>query len=207
MLPTSEGVRNIPRYWNVVPEQSGAVFFCSEQKVRFSRMRDEQQPADKREHGQRRKERKHSTRQLHGRQYSFTPTHKLLLMTNYKPHADARDQAFWSRACLLEFGMRFVARPKAPDERWPTPPSRRNSDRSAAASWPGWCGAALPFRSWDWPFPSRSLWLLRSTATRRTASRNFLMSVVFYGQKQPSRQVSSMRLTRPGARRTSLVVV
>ncbi len=35
-----------------------------------------------------------STRQLHGRQYSFTPTHKLLLMTNYKPHADARDQAF-----------------------------------------------------------------------------------------------------------------
>ena len=58
-----------------------------------------------------------STRQLHGRQYSFTPTHKLLLMTNYKPHADARDQAFWSRACLLEFGMRFVEHPKTPNER------------------------------------------------------------------------------------------
>src|SRR5262249_27262292 len=34
-----------------------------------------------------------STRQLHGKQYTFTPTHKLLLMTNYKPHADARDKA------------------------------------------------------------------------------------------------------------------
>lgn len=58
-----------------------------------------------------------STRQLHGRQYSFTPTHKLLLMTNYKPHADARDQAFWSRACLIEFGIRFVTHPQAPNER------------------------------------------------------------------------------------------
>ena len=58
-----------------------------------------------------------SARQLHGRQYSFSPTHKLLLMTNYKPHADARDKAFWSRACLLEFGVRFVDAPKAPNER------------------------------------------------------------------------------------------
>jgi len=58
-----------------------------------------------------------STRQLHGKQYSFTPTHKLLLMTNYKPHADARDKAFWSRACLIEFGIRFVDRTEAVNER------------------------------------------------------------------------------------------
>ena len=62
-----------------------------------------------------------SARQLHGRQYSFSPTHKLLLMTNYKPHADARDQAFWSRACLLEFGVRFVDAPKAQSERQADP--------------------------------------------------------------------------------------
>jgi putative DNA primase/helicase len=62
-----------------------------------------------------------STRQLHGRQYSFTPTHKLLLMTNYKPHADARDQAFWSRACLIEFGIRFVTHPQASNERQADP--------------------------------------------------------------------------------------
>jgi len=58
-----------------------------------------------------------SARQLHGRQYSFTPTHKLFLMTNYKPHADARDKAFWSRACLIELGIRFVEHPQAPNER------------------------------------------------------------------------------------------
>ncbi len=38
-------------------------------------------------------------------------------MTNYKPHADARDKAFWSRACLIEFGLRFIDDPKAPNER------------------------------------------------------------------------------------------
>jgi putative DNA primase/helicase len=58
-----------------------------------------------------------SARKLHGHQYTFIPTHKLLLMTNYKPHADARDKAFWSRACLIEFGLRFIDDPKAPNER------------------------------------------------------------------------------------------
>ena len=78
-----------------------------------------------------------STRQLHGRQYSFTPTHKLLLMTNYKPHADARDQAFWSQACLLEFGMRFVERPKAPNERQADPGLKEQlkEERSGILAW------------------------------------------------------------------------
>ncbi len=58
-----------------------------------------------------------SARKLHGHQYTFTPTHKLLLITNYKPHADARDKAFWSRACLIEFGLRFIDNPQAPNER------------------------------------------------------------------------------------------
>ena len=56
-------------------------------------------------------------RQVYGKQYTFPPTHKLLLVTNYKPHADARDMAFWSRACLIEFGIRFVDSPQAPNER------------------------------------------------------------------------------------------
>src|SRR5260370_467817 len=58
-----------------------------------------------------------SAPQLHGRQDSFSPTHKIFLLTNYKPHSDARDKAFWSRACLLEFGVRFVDAPKASNER------------------------------------------------------------------------------------------
>jgi putative DNA primase/helicase len=57
-----------------------------------------------------------STRQLHGKQYTFTPTHKMLLMTNYKPHADAKDKAFWSRACLIQFNLRFVDKPQAANE-------------------------------------------------------------------------------------------
>lgn len=78
-----------------------------------------------------------STRQLHGRQYSFTPTHKLLLMTNYKPHADARDQAFWSRACLIEFGVRFVAHPQAPHERQADPhlKEKLKEERSGILAW------------------------------------------------------------------------
>ena len=78
-----------------------------------------------------------STRQLHGRQYSFIPTHKLLLMTNYKPHADARDQAFWSRACLVEFGIRFVERPHAPNERQADPGLKETlkEERSGILAW------------------------------------------------------------------------
>ena len=78
-----------------------------------------------------------STRQLHGRQYSFTPTHKLLLMTNYKPHADARDQAFWSRACLIEFGIRFVAHPQASNERQADPhlKEKLKQERSGILAW------------------------------------------------------------------------
>jgi putative DNA primase/helicase len=58
-------------------------------------------------------------RQILGHQYSFAPTHKLLLMTNYRPHASADDEAFWPRACLIEFGIRFLTdpNPEAPNER------------------------------------------------------------------------------------------
>jgi phage/plasmid-associated DNA primase len=58
-------------------------------------------------------------------------------MTNYKPHADARDQAFWSRACLLEFGMRFVERPKAPNERQADPglKEKLRQERSGILAW------------------------------------------------------------------------
>lgn len=78
-----------------------------------------------------------SARPLYGKQYTFTPTHKLLLMTNYKPHADSRDKAFWSRACLIEFGMRFVSEPQAPNER-PADPHLKTAlkqERSGILAW------------------------------------------------------------------------
>ena len=78
-----------------------------------------------------------SARQLHGRQYTFTPTHKLLLMTNYKPHADARDKAFWSRACLIEFGIRFVEHPQASNERKADPhlKEKLKQERNGILGW------------------------------------------------------------------------
>jgi putative DNA primase/helicase len=76
-------------------------------------------------------------RQLHGKQYSFTPTHKLLLMTNYKPHAEARDKAFWTRACLIEFGLRFVTDPHASNERQADPTLKETllQERSGILAW------------------------------------------------------------------------
>jgi|SRR5271157_1768684 len=41
----------------------------------------------------------------------FDQTHTLFLHTNFKPHADPADEAFWARACLIEFNMRFVEDP------------------------------------------------------------------------------------------------
>jgi putative DNA primase/helicase len=56
-------------------------------------------------------------RQLYGRDYTFAPSHLLILLTNHKPHADAQDAAFWDRLCPIIFSMRFVDHPAAPNER------------------------------------------------------------------------------------------
>src|SRR5205085_5077431 len=56
-------------------------------------------------------------RQLYGRDYSFAPSHLLILLTNNKPHADAQDSAFWDRLCPIIFNIRFVDHPAASNER------------------------------------------------------------------------------------------
>ena len=56
-------------------------------------------------------------RQLYGRDYTFAPSHLLILLTNNKPHADAQDSAFWDRLCPIIFTIRFVDHPAAPNER------------------------------------------------------------------------------------------
>lgn len=57
-----------------------------------------------------------TARQLHGKQYSFAPTHTLFLMTNDLPHANADDQALWDRMVAIPFLQRFVDDPQAPNE-------------------------------------------------------------------------------------------
>jgi P4 family phage/plasmid primase-like protien len=56
-------------------------------------------------------------RQLYGRDYTFAPSHLLVLLTNNKPHADAKDSAFWDRLCPVTFNLRFVDSAAAPNER------------------------------------------------------------------------------------------
>lgn len=47
----------------------------------------------------------------------FKPTHKVMLITNHKPHIPADDQAAWDRVLLVEFRTRFFDNPTAPHER------------------------------------------------------------------------------------------
>lgn len=55
-------------------------------------------------------------RQLYSREYTFTPTHLLILLTRHRPEADAADSAFWERLCPFTFNMRFVEKPERPNE-------------------------------------------------------------------------------------------
>lgn len=56
-------------------------------------------------------------RQLYGKEYAFAPSHLLLLLTNNRPHADAKDKAFWERICPITFHMRFVDSPSGSHDR------------------------------------------------------------------------------------------
>jgi putative DNA primase/helicase len=56
-------------------------------------------------------------RHLYGEDFTFEPSHLLVLLTNNKPHADASDKAFWERLCPITFNLRFVDQPQAPNER------------------------------------------------------------------------------------------
>ena len=51
------------------------------------------------------------------REISFTPTHKLILLTNHRPRADAYDEAFWHRLRLVPFVFSFVDEPKKVNDR------------------------------------------------------------------------------------------
>lgn len=57
------------------------------------------------------------TRQLYTREYTFDPTHLLILLTNNRPEADSADSAFWERICPIVFNRRFVEQPERPNER------------------------------------------------------------------------------------------
>ncbi|MEW6187695.1 MAG: phage/plasmid primase, P4 family [Thermodesulfobacteriota bacterium] len=50
-------------------------------------------------------------------QVNFQPSHKLVLLTNHRPHADASDYALFQRLHLIPFTLSFVDDPQKPNER------------------------------------------------------------------------------------------
>jgi len=58
------------------------------------------------------------------RQVNFRPTHKIILSTNNRPHADAQDYALFSRILLIPFNLAFVPEPD------PTKPNERKADKN-----------------------------------------------------------------------------
>jgi putative DNA primase/helicase len=58
-----------------------------------------------------------NARTLYTRPITFAPTHKVMLITNPRPHIPADDQALWDRVLPIEFPIRFVDNPIAPNER------------------------------------------------------------------------------------------
>ncbi|MHC1791819.1 DNA primase family protein [Solidesulfovibrio sp.] len=57
-------------------------------------------------------------RPLQGSMMEIRPTHKMFVLANEQPNAPASDQAFWDRAVVVNFNLRFVeGDPQAPNER------------------------------------------------------------------------------------------
>lgn len=76
-------------------------------------------------------------RQLYGKEFDFSPTHLMLVITNFKPHASSDDMALWDRVKLVSFDTRFVDRPAKENER-PRDPSLGKTleeERSGILAW------------------------------------------------------------------------
>jgi putative DNA primase/helicase len=71
------------------------------------------------------------------RQVNFPPTHKVILLTNHKPHAPANDDALWVRLHLIPFNVSFVDNPTKPNER-PRNPSLPEDLKGEASGILGW---------------------------------------------------------------------
>jgi len=71
-------------------------------------------------------------RQRYSREYSFLPTHLLILLTNHQPEANPADGVFWERLCPLRFNIRFVDTPEGSNERKHDPELRAALEAEAS---------------------------------------------------------------------------
>ena len=59
-----------------------------------------------------------SARHLYSKEVvNFSPTHTLVLQTNFLPKAPTDDHAFWERALIIPFGAHFVENPNEENQR------------------------------------------------------------------------------------------
>jgi P4 family phage/plasmid primase-like protien len=143
-----------------------------------------------------------TARWLNANPVTFMPTHTLFLQTNRKPQAPADDDALWERVKVIEFKVRFVDEPKAPDEHRAIRNWRQPCAPKPRVSWPGWCGAAstgcgVASR----PRPASS-WRAIPTAKKRVSSRSSLPPARKPSYSQPKAARSTPRM-KAGAKRTS----
>jgi putative DNA primase/helicase len=70
-------------------------------------------------------------------QISFKATHKLILLTNHRPHAPANDYALWARIHLIPFTQSFVENPTLDNEHEVDPdlPSRLREEAPGILAW------------------------------------------------------------------------
>jgi putative DNA primase/helicase len=57
-----------------------------------------------------------NVRTLNSKPITFTPSHKLFLITNNRPKITFEDSAIWERVQLIEFNVSFVDKPKGDDK-------------------------------------------------------------------------------------------
>ena len=71
------------------------------------------------------------------RQITFKPSHKLILLTNHRPHAPASDYALWARMHLVPFTQSFVENPIRENEHRVDPglPARLKEEASGILAW------------------------------------------------------------------------
>lgn len=71
------------------------------------------------------------------RQVDFRPTHKLLILTNHLPKADAADYALWARLLRIPYKISFVDDPNGPNERQadPTLPGKLRAEAPGILAW------------------------------------------------------------------------
>ena len=79
-----------------------------------------------------------SARELYGRRFNFTPSHKVVLVTNHQPRVRGTDHAIWRRIRLVPFTA--VIPPEQQDRTY----GGGSWKSMARPFWRGWCVVGWP---------------------------------------------------------------